>query len=72
MNIEEAGHANVLETPLSRFLSRRFESGHALQVSLTNEMQSKIPHFGAGFLHIKSKNSKQLKTIFSHLKNQGA
>jgi len=32
MNIEEAGHANVLETPLSRFLSRRFESGHALQI----------------------------------------
>ena len=34
-------------------------------------MQTKIPHFGAGFLHIKSKNSKQLRTIFSHLKNPG-
>ena len=32
MNIEEAGHANALETPPSRFLSRRFESGHALQI----------------------------------------
>jgi len=34
MNIEEAGHANALETPPSRFLSRRFESGHALQSPL--------------------------------------
>jgi hypothetical protein len=29
MNIEEAGHANALETLASRFQSRRFESGHA-------------------------------------------
>jgi hypothetical protein len=33
INIEEAGHANALETPPSRFLSRRFESGHPLQKS---------------------------------------
>ena len=33
-----------------------FESLRAYQLALTKKMQAKIPHFGAGFLHIKSKN----------------
>ncbi len=31
---------------------RRFKSCHSDQLALTKKMQAKIPHFGAGFLHI--------------------
>ena len=48
MNIEEAGHANALETPPSRFLSRRFESGHAHHVGAKSApLRFKAVPFGA-------------------------
>ena len=43
-----------------------FESGRAIQVSLTNEMQAKISHFGAGFLLIRARFLPKEKTKRRH------
>ena len=51
---------------------REFKSRHSDQVSLTNEMQAKIPHFGAGFLHIKSVFCSKTRIIGCDWKNLDA
>ena len=51
---------------------REFKSRHSDQVSLTNEMQAKIPHFGAGFLCTKSMVCLKIRIIGRGWKNLGA
>jgi len=48
-----------------------FDSRLAHQLALTKKMQAKIPHFGAGFLHMKSK-FKAIKNNFLAFKKSGA
>ena len=51
---------------------RGFESLRAYQVSLTNEMQAKIPYFCTGFLLCKVRLLRKAEIMRGYWKNLGA